>query len=91
MKLNLLIFLGVLILAFVYVQSVGSNNDAEEVYNAEMAIQKAAITCYAIEGGYPSLSYLVDNYGVILNREEFFYHYEMIGANILPIIKVLRK
>lgn len=91
MKINILVFIGILILAFVYVGGVGKNNAAEEVSNAENAIHKAAVTCYAIEGGYPDLDYLVDNYGILLNEDEFIYHYEMIGSNLLPIIKVMRK
>lgn len=91
MKINLLVFVGILILALFYVQIVSNNNEAEEAFNAEVAIQKAAVTCYAIEGAYPPLEYLVENYGVLLNKDEFFYHYEMIGSNILPIIKVIRK
>lgn len=91
MKINILVFIIVLILAFVYVSGVSNNNAAEEVSNAEHAIQKAAVTCYAIEGGYPSLDYLVEYYGILLNEEEFIYHYEMIGSNLLPIIKVMRK
>lgn len=91
MKVNILVFIGIMILAFVYVGNISSNNQAEEIANAENAIQKAAITCYAIEGGYPELDYLEQNYGVLLNRDEFIYHYEMIGSNILPIIKVMRK
>lgn len=91
MKLNVLLFIGVIIIAFLYVGNVNDNNAAEEILNAENAIRNAAITCYAIEGGYPSLEYLAENYGILLNKEEFIYHYEMIGSNILPIIKVMRR
>ncbi|MDO4753504.1 MAG: hypothetical protein Q4A41_00720 [Bacillota bacterium] len=91
MKLHVTIFVGIMLLAFLYIGNVSGNNAAEEITNAENAIQKAAITCYALEGGYPSLDYLVENYGILLNKDEFIYHYEMIGSNILPIIKVMRK
>lgn len=91
MKLKIVIFLLIIVTTFFYVQGIDRANESEEAVNAESAIQKAAITCYALEGSYPPLEYLVAHYGIQLNSDKFYYHYEMIGSNILPIIKVLRK
>ncbi len=91
MKINIVIFLILILAAFSYVQSIENTNAAEEVTNAEAAIRKAAVTCYALEGSYPPISYLEAHYGVQLNRDKFYYHYEMLGSNLLPIIKVIRK
>jgi len=58
----------------------------------ETSIERALIHCYAIEGAYPpSIDYLVDNYGIMLQDERFFYNYEFIGSNIRPIVKVIEK
>lgn len=58
----------------------------------ENSINKALIHCYAIEGSYPpSIEYLSENYGVYLQEDRYYYHYEFIGSNIRPIIKVLEK
>lgn len=43
-------------------------------------------------GGYPeSLDYLSQNYGLILNTEQYYFHYETYGANIFPLVKVIKK
>lgn len=91
MKLNTVLFVVILILALVYINQIGGKNELEELQNAEAAIQSAAITCYALEGAYPPLDYLEEHYGIMLNHDKFYYHYEMIGSNVLPIIKVIRK
>ena len=58
----------------------------------ETSIEKSLIHCYAIEGAYPpTIDYLVDNYGVVLQEERYFYYYEFIGSNIRPIVKVQEK
>ncbi|NLC84251.1 MAG: hypothetical protein GX749_04135, partial [Ruminococcaceae bacterium] len=48
--------------------------------------------CYALEGAYPpALEYLEANYGLIIDRENYDYYYEVVGANIRPIIEVQSK
>jgi hypothetical protein len=56
------------------------------------AIERAARQCYALEGAYPpTLEYLEENYGLMLDRDRFHYLYEVIGSNIHPIVEVLDK
>jgi hypothetical protein len=58
----------------------------------EASIEKALIHCYAIEGSYPpSIDYLVEFYGVHLEEDRYIYHYEFIGSNIRPVVKVFEK
>ncbi|MCK5128454.1 MAG: hypothetical protein KAQ68_01270 [Clostridiales bacterium] len=58
----------------------------------ETSVEKALIHCYAIEGAYPpTIEYLTDNYGIILQEERYFYYYEFIGSNIRPIVRVVEK
>lgn len=63
----------------------------ERVKTVEDAIKSAAIQCYAIEGSYPDFDYLVENYGIVVNEKAYFYHYEIIASNILPVIAVYKK
>ncbi|GAB6108835.1 hypothetical protein [Fusibacter bizertensis] len=65
--------------------------DIERVKTVEEAIQKAAVQCYALEGSYPSFSYLVKHYGLVINESAYFYHYELIASNIMPVIAVYKK
>ena len=53
---------------------------------------RASAQCYALEGGYPpSLEYLSDNYGVVLDLDTYYYHYDVQGSNIAPQIKVIKR
>lgn len=56
------------------------------------ALNRSIVQCYALEGRYPeSLEYLVKNYGIIYDQDEFFIDYEIIGANIMPEVTILEK
>ena len=56
----------------------------------EDALRRAAVTCYAIEGRYPpSLSYMVDNFGVVVDDEKFIVSYDGWAMNVMPPIRVL--
>ena len=84
------ILIGILVV-FLIQSTMGVNGfsktaEMERVKTVEEAIQKAAVQCYAIEGSYPDLSYLVAHYGLILNESEYYYHYEIIASNIMPVI-----
>ena len=58
----------------------------------EDAITRALVTCYAVEGRYPSsLSYLEENYGVQVNHSRFIVSYEAYASNQLPVVAVLEK
>lgn len=68
------------------------NSDETTTRSLEEAIRKAAVQCYALEGGYPpNIEYLKDNYGIIVNEKDYFYHYEVTASNIMPDIKVIKK
>lgn len=56
---------------------------------ALQAVERAVMLCYALEGAFPpDLQYLVDHYGLIVNKDKFVYLYEPVAANIRPIIRV---
>ena len=84
-------FLALIIAAF----QVSINNAAVKVdESAEKtqyeAIKKAAVQCYALEGFYPpGIDYLIENYGIIVDREKFIIHYEADGENLTPDIAVI--
>lgn len=66
--------------------------NTEQLQVAVRAIDRAARQCYALEGAYPpDLKYLEDHYGLVLDEEHYHYYYEVVGANIRPIIEVQAK
>ncbi|HAS74913.1 MAG TPA: hypothetical protein DCS67_12280 [Clostridiales bacterium UBA8960] len=73
------------------IDGFSSAADLERVKSVEEAIRKAAVQCYAIEGSYPPLDYLTAHYGLVINESAYYYHYEIIASNIMPVIAVYKK
>jgi hypothetical protein len=58
----------------------------------EESIQKAAISCYALEGRYPqSFEYLTKNYGISIDTDKYAVFYSVFASNIMPDITVVEK
>lgn len=54
------------------------------------AILDGALQCCAIEGSYPSsLAYLEENYGLVVNHDDYVITYEAFAQNIPPSVVVL--
>jgi len=55
----------------------------------EETIRDYAVRCYATEGSYPpSLQYLADNYGLIIDEDNYVYYFDAFAANYMPDIEV---
>ena len=56
----------------------------------EDAITRALVTCYAVEGRYPSsLAYLKENYGVDVDEERYAVFFSSFADNVLPSVRVV--
>lgn len=56
------------------------------------AVQRSALQCYAVEGAYPpDLQYLEDNYGLQVNRQDFYVTYDAFASNLPPTVRVTRR
>lgn len=54
------------------------------------AILDASMQCCAIEGSYPtSLKHLEDEYGLVINHDDYIINYEVFAANIAPSVVVV--
>ncbi len=70
-------------------KDVSASSGSESIRLMEQNPRRATVQCYAIEGRYPpSLEYLSENYGVILNSEKYIYHYRVMGMNLMPDMAV---
>jgi hypothetical protein len=55
----------------------------------EESLFRAAVTCYAIEGRFPSsVSHIEQFYGVNVDRTRFMISYEAISPNVMPTITI---
>jgi hypothetical protein len=56
------------------------------------ALRKATVQCYADEGRFPAdVDYLVENYGVNIDYDQFYVVYDCAASNVAPNIAVFRK
>ncbi len=54
------------------------------------ALMRAAAGCYAMEGYYPpTLEYIEDNYGIIIDDSKYAVFYDIFAKNIAPDITVI--
>lgn len=90
-----IVYVIVLVLAiagwFVY-GSIRENMLAQGELSVRNAILDSAKQCCAIEGTYPpSLRYLEDNYGLVINRKDYTITYDAFAENVIPSVVVLAK
>lgn len=86
----------IIFLALVLMFQAIDQNNVDAMYNREDEIEEVimryAIACYAQEGAYPSeLTYLEENYGLIIDTDHYDYYYSSFASNILPDIVVKSK
>ena len=88
----------ILVLAAVAAIAMASIADFSDGYSEKRAEQVEEIVvhsaqqCYALEGAYPpSIAYLADNYGLVVDTDRYIYHYDMFATNILPDVRVFER
>jgi len=75
---------------FVWAGKAGRDSLEEETEAIRDTIQQRALQCYVIEGAYPeSLDYLVENYGLAVNTEDYKIVYMPYAENLPPEVKVI--
>lgn len=73
-------------------QVSAANLQEESAVALRAAIQRSALQCYVVEGAYPpSLGYLEENYGLQINKKEFYVSYDIFASNVPPAIKVVSR
>ena len=81
--------LAVLIVAVYKFNNLSLEQDRQLTY---AAIRKATVQCYADEGRYPAdLDYLIENYNVHIDYDNFMVSYDCAAANVSPNISVFRR
>ena len=92
LAITLVVFLALIYCGMSLFRGVSSASSAAQTELVQNAVRRAAVTCYAVEGAYPStLDYLKRNYGLIYDEENYFVFYNSFASNILPEIRVTEK
>ena len=90
----LLLLIALILIAAAAVFSLRPGRDISEESAGEIqaAVMRSARQCYAVEGIYPpSLQYLEDNYGLQVNRDDFYITYDAFASNMPPTVIVKTK
>lgn len=88
--LSLLLLAGILVLFLFCIRSMAGRTQADRLNALTDAIRRASVQCYAIEGRYPpSVEYLEEHYGIVIDRERYNVFYDGWASNLMPDITVL--
>ena len=72
------------------VSQLSRRTEEEGARNLVQAVRRASVQCYAIEGRYPpSIEYLEEHYGVMINRKKYNVFYDGFASNVMPDITVV--
>ena len=90
--ISIIVFVALVYGGIALFRGVGKVSSEAQTELVRSAVRRAAVTCYAVEGAYPStLDYLKKNYGLIYDEENYFVFYNSFASNILPEIRVTEK
>lgn len=90
--LALCLFIGIAAWTLWGVREASEASDREGLRMAELAIRKAAVSCYALEGAYPATyEDLKASSGIAVDEEKYAVFYEIFASNIMPEITVVER
>ena len=86
----LLALLLLAVLTFLVFGHSGRDVSEEGAAAIRETVRLSALQCYVVEGVYPpDLQYLEDNYGLQINKEDYFVVYDCFSSNLPPSIRVI--
>ena len=89
LAVTLVVFALLFALSLGLLNYIGTASEDAQIETVKNAVRNAVVTCYAIEGVYPSdVDYLVQNYGLAYDESRFLVSYEAFASNIIPEIRV---
>ena len=86
-----LVLLMILLIGGVWlvVSRLGDKSGTAQTQFVTDAVHNAALTCYAVEGAYPTdLEYLRAHYGLAYDQSRYLVRYDSFGSNLMPDISV---
>ncbi len=87
---SILVIASAVAVVFVAIDSFGDNYSDKKLAEIRDTVLSYVAQCYALEGKYPDdLAYLEDNYGLVLDRDKYIYHYSIFASNVYPDVKVI--
>ena len=92
LALGLALFAAVAILMLRGVREASRLSDEEGLRIAREAVERAVVSCYALEGVYPATyEELKAKSGLAVNEEQYIVIYEIFASNIRPSVTVMER
>lgn len=90
--ISLAVFACLLAGGYALFHAIDTVSVSSETALVQQAVRSAALTCYAVEGAYPtSIDYLKEHYGLSYSEERYIVAYRAFASNVMPEIQVLKK
>jgi len=87
---SMLLMMAAILFFTLFSVQFGERTTARDQETLKKAIARASVQCYAIEGRYPpSIEYLEEHYGVMINRKKYNVFYDGFATNVMPDITVV--
>lgn len=84
------VIIGVVLFFFTAVSNLDQDRGAEGREQLETSIRRSCAACYATEGIYPpTLEYLVEHYGILIDEDNYNVFYDVFSENLMPEITVI--
>lgn len=72
------------------VANAEKSSEAESRKVLEDSLNKAIVSCYALEGAYPeSVEYLEENYGLTYDKDKYSIGYITFASNFYPDVDII--
>ena len=86
---NVVIIIALLIACSFIVAGARASAREQAAHSVRESVLNAAKQCCAVEGSYPStLEHLENDYGLVINRDDYVVSYEWFADNVLPTVVV---
>ena len=92
LAMGLAVFAAIFVGVYLLLGKVGTASGDAETEIVKDAVRSAVMTCYAVEGAYPTtLNYLKEHYGLAYNEDAYMVIYSAFATNVTPTIQVLER
>ena len=92
LALGVVLFAGIAVWVAQGVREAARVSDEEGLRMAQEAVERAMISCYALEGVYPATyNELRAKTGLAIDEEKYVVFYEVFASNIRPSVTVLER
>ena len=91
-QFSVIYFIAIFVLFLYMLGDISEDTRVRQEESLNSAVHRCIVSCYCVEGTYPpSLDYMVKHYGLTYDKSSFFIDYRSEGANIYPVVSIIRK